>query len=59
MVIKDEKLGVEIAESSDEKFWLETKEKCLEAMSAERRNLLINDEILKLCEEQLSRIKDL
>jgi hypothetical protein len=53
-MIEDEKLGVKIAENSEEAFWTETKEKCEEAIKAEARNEKINQAILKLCQEQLS-----
>jgi len=49
--IKD--LGVKIAENSDEAFWLETKNKCEEALKAEHRNIKINQAIINLCLEHL------
>lgn len=52
-MIENEDLGLKIAENSDEKFWTETKEKCLDAIAAEHRNLKINERMLELCEEQL------
>lgn len=52
-MIEHEELGVKIAENSDEKFWQETKEKCMEAIAAEKRNMKINETMLNLCEEQL------
>ena len=52
-MIEDEKLGLKIAENSDEKFWTETKEKCEEAIKAEERNIKINKSILKICEKEL------
>jgi hypothetical protein len=48
-------IGVKIAENSDEKFWTETKEKCIEAIAAEERNLKINRKMIELCEEQLKK----
>lgn len=54
-MIEDEKLGLKIAENSDEKFWTETKEKCEEAIEAEERNLKINRTMIKLCEEELKK----
>lgn len=53
-MIENEELGLKIAENSDEKFWEETKEKCLEAINSENRNIKINESILSLCEKQLS-----
>ena len=46
-------LGVKIAEDSDEKFFLELKEKCEEALKAEARNIKINKKMLELCAEEL------
>lgn len=53
-MIENEELGLKIAENSDEKFWTETKEKCLEAIAAEERNLKINRKMIELCEQELS-----
>jgi len=53
-MIEDEKLGIKIAENSDEKFWTETKEKCEEALKAEARNIKINEKMLALCTKELS-----
>ena len=52
-MIEDKKLGVKVAEDSDERFWTETREKCLEAIKAEKRNLKINEKMLELCKEEL------
>jgi hypothetical protein len=52
-MIEDKPLGLKIAENTDEKFWIETKEKCEEAIKAELRNIKINEKILELCAEQL------
>lgn len=54
-MIEDEKLGLKIAESTDEAFWTETKQKCEEAISAEDRNIKINNVLIKLCDEQLRK----
>ena len=53
-MIEDKKLGVKIAENTDEAFWTDTKEKCIQAIAAEKRNLKINTKMLELCEEELS-----
>ena len=52
-MIENEELGVKIAETSDESFWTETKEKCTEALQAEKRNQKINEKMLELCNEEL------
>lgn len=52
-MIEDQKLGLKIAENSDEVFWTETKEKCQEAISSEKRNIKINEQIIALCVKQL------
>jgi len=43
----------EIAENTDEVFWIETKKKCVDATAAEQRNLKINETMIALCDEQL------
>lgn len=53
-MIENKELGVKIAETTDESFWTETKEKCQSALEAEKRNLKINSKMLELCEEELS-----
>ena len=55
-MIEDKSLGLKIAENSDEHFWTETKEKCLEAVDAEKRNIKINKAILKVCKRELKCI---
>ena len=52
-MIEDKELGLKISENSDETFWTETKEKCLEAVAAEHRNLKINETMIALCDKQL------
>ena len=53
-MIENKELGVKIAETSDESFWTETKEKCEKAIEAEKRNMKINEKMLELCEKELS-----
>jgi len=52
-MIENKELGVKIAETTDESFWTDTKEKCLKAIDAENRNIKINQTMLALCEEEL------
>ena len=52
-MIENKELGIKVAENTDEEFWTETKQKCLDAIAAENRNIKINQTMLKLCEEQL------
>lgn len=52
-MIENKELGLKIAEDSDEAFWTETKQKCLDAIAAEKRNMKINKKMLELCEKQL------
>ena len=54
-MIEDEDLGLKVAETTDESFWTETKEKCSAAIDAEERNLLINKRMIELCEEELKK----
>lgn len=56
-MIEDKEIGLKFAETTDEAFWTETKEKCLQAIAAEERNLKINKRMIELCEEQLKTIK--
>jgi hypothetical protein len=52
-MITDDALGLKIAETTDEAFWTETKQKCTEAIEAEERNMKINKALIMLCDEQL------
>jgi hypothetical protein len=52
-MIEDKDLGVKIAETTDEAFWTDTKEKCLQAIDAEKRNMKINEKMLELCKKEL------
>jgi len=52
-MIEDKELGLKVAETTDESFWTETKEKCEEAIAAEERNLKINHRMIELCDEEL------
>lgn len=56
-MIEDKALGVKVAVDKDEAFWAETKEKCEEAIGAEKRNIKINERLIKLCEEELYKIQ--
>ena len=55
-MIEDKKLGIKVAENTDEAFWTETKERCLEGIKAEERNLKINAKMLELCKEELKQL---
>ena len=52
-MIEDEQLGLKIAENTDEKFWTETKDGCKKAIEAEKRNIKINEVLIKLCDKEL------
>ena len=52
-MIDDEEMGLKVAEDSEEKFWIETKEKCEEGIKSAKRNLKINEELLKLAKKEL------
>lgn len=54
-MIENEELGVKIAETTDESFWTETKEKCQKAIEAENRNLKINERLIALCDDELKK----
>ena len=52
-MIENHALGVKVAKDTEEKFWIETKEKCEEAIKSEHRNIKINEVLIELCKEQL------
>ena len=54
-MIENEELGLKIAETTDEAFWTELKEKCLRAIDAENRNLKINERMIELCDKELEK----
>lgn len=53
MVVENKELGLKIAENTDEKFWLETKEKCVEGIKAAERNIKLDHKLIELCDEEL------
>ena len=53
-MIEDEKLGIKVAENTDEKFWAETKEQIETSDKAEARNAKVREVMLKLCNEELA-----
>ena len=53
-MIEEKELGVKIAEDTDEKFWTEMRDKCVEAIKTEKRNVKVNEKLINLAEEQLS-----
>jgi len=53
-MIENKELGVKIAKDTDESFWTDMKEKCTEAIKTEQRNIKVNEQLIKLSEEQLS-----
>ena len=54
-MIEDEKLGVKIAENSDEAFWTNKKEEVINSIAEVKRNQLILEKLLELCEELLKK----
>ena len=53
-MIEDKDLGVKVAKDTDEEFWTDMQEKCTEAIKTEHRNIKVQENLLKLCKEQLS-----
>ena len=53
-MIKNEELGVKIAEDTDEAFWTDTKEKIETSDKAEARNAKVRAVMLELCNKELS-----
>ena len=52
-MIEDKELGLKIAENTDEVFWTEKKEELIKAVSSNKRDAIILQNMLQLCEEQL------
>ncbi|MFA5037485.1 MAG: hypothetical protein WC479_09965 [Candidatus Izemoplasmatales bacterium] len=52
-MIEDDKLGLKVAENSDELFWTNKKNEVVTAIAEEERNKKILDKMLELCNEQL------
>jgi hypothetical protein len=53
-MIENDELGVKIAETTDEVFWTETKEKVEYSDKVEARNSKVRAKMLELCNEELS-----
>ena len=52
-MIEDKELGLKIAENPEEKFWLDVKDRCNKAIEGNNHEIVINEHILKLCDEML------
>ena len=55
-MIEDEKLGLKIAENSDEAYWTELKEKCTKAIETAERNIKVDKKVIELCDIELKTI---
>lgn len=53
-MLKNDEIA-QIAENSDEKFWLERKEETLKSLEVGKRNVKINNVMLVLCEDELKK----
>ena len=52
-MIEDKEDGIKIAENSDEVYWLELKNKILKDTEMNKRAIIINKHIIKLCDKKL------
>jgi len=52
-MIEDKKLGIKVAEDTDEEFWTDTKEKIETSNKAEARNAKVRAVMLELCNKEL------
>lgn len=55
MIVEEEKLGVKIAENPEEAFWENLKVKRQEEILNLKREIIINENLIKLCEERISK----
>ena len=46
---------VKIAKNPEEAFWIELKEKCEKEIANNKRGIIINEEIIKLCNRKIER----
>lgn len=57
-MIEHKELGLKIAENPEEKFWIEMKDKCTKAIESNHREIIINEEIVKLAEKKIVEVKN-
>lgn len=55
-MIQDEKLGLKIAENSEEAFWTTTKEQCEKSIEEQEHHIKIQKTIIALCNEELKKL---
>ena len=54
-MIEDKELGLKVAINEEEKFWKEFEERCKKSIDNNKREIIINESLLVLCE---ARLKD-
>jgi len=52
-MIEDQTLGLKVAENDEEAFWAKMKEKCEKEIANNKREIIINEYLVALCEEKL------
>ena len=52
-MIETDEDGIKIAENSEEKFWIDVREKCNKAIENNKHEIVINEHVIKLCEQKL------
>jgi hypothetical protein len=56
-MIEDKKLGLKVAENAEEAFWTKSKKGAEESILQSKREIIIHEEILKLCDRMISAEK--
>jgi len=56
-MIEDKKIGLKIAEDKEEEFWTKAKEKVEQSIFNSEKEIEINKEVLKLCNDKLKNYK--
>ena len=54
-MIENEELGLKIAVDKEEAFWVEMKKKFIDMNANAKREIEMNEHLLKLCDEKLSK----
>lgn len=56
-MIEASDLGLKVAENSEEAFWKELKDKTLKNIDTLKREIIINQAIIKLADDKLNEVK--
>jgi hypothetical protein len=52
-MIEHKDLGLKVAENSEEKFWIELKEKCEKDIASSKQTIEIAKTIIELCKKKI------